>query len=159
MCAMHTTPMSNVSTQTDDRAKEQAGTQLAHIGGLVRRLRHIEEMEEDEAHDAHCKEDEAYHDPDAAQEAIAEDPLTVEVRSAWHRPSADDHDKRPAEYNILLCWGGPAVRIIGELDGHGEPDSARLEYQDWFRPWEEYPLTLAEAQTLIEYARVFSFGE
>jgi len=31
---------------------------------------------------------------------------------------------------ILLCTGGPVVRIVGDLSQHHEPDSARLEYQD-----------------------------
>jgi hypothetical protein len=159
--------MSNVSTETEDRAKKQARIQFEAIAEMVNRLNHAEGAcgydtgvctEGAEGGDT-GKEVAAYHDVDAAREAIEEDPLTVEVRSAWHRPSADEHDKQSAEYNILLCWGGPAVRIIGELDEHCEPDSAQLQYQDWFTPWEDYPLTLAEEKTLIDYARVFSFGE
>ncbi|MDR6858912.1 hypothetical protein J2W96_005244 [Variovorax guangxiensis] len=48
------------------------------------------------------------------------------------------------EFEILLCTGGPTVRIVGDLDHHGEPDRARIEYQDWFEPWREahaFPLT------------------
>jgi hypothetical protein len=61
------------------------------------------------------------------------------------------------EYHIQLCWGGPAVRIIGELDSE-EPRTARLEYQDWFTAWQELPTSAAETETMIEYARCFYFG-
>jgi hypothetical protein len=28
--------------------------------------------------------------------------------------------------------GGPAVRITGDLADYGEPETASIEYQDWF---------------------------
>jgi hypothetical protein len=63
----------------------------------------------------------------------------------------------PVEYEIQLCWGGPAVRITGELHGH-EPNTARLEYQDWFTPWQELPTSAVQKETMIEYARFFYLG-
>jgi hypothetical protein len=63
---------------------------------------------------------------DAALEAIHEDPLSISVRSGWTYPG-DPFE--PAEYEILLSWGGPASRITGELE-HEQPEGAVLEYQD-----------------------------
>jgi hypothetical protein len=57
---------------------------------------------------------------------------------------------------ILLCTGGPAVRIVGELD-RGTPCRAWLEYQDWGTPWTQY--FGAKSDTLCEYAANFFFGE
>ena len=55
-------------------------------------------------------------DPD--QEAVAEairdwvleDALDIQVRSDWHSLG---EDPETAEFSILLCTGGPAVRIKG----------------------------------------------
>jgi hypothetical protein len=61
---------------------------------------------------------------------------------------------------ILLCTGGPAVRVFGTLDEHMQPDSARLEYQDWFTPWAPYVCpTEAESDALLTYCQQFYFGE
>lgn len=90
------------------------------------------------------------------EDAITENALEVCVRSDWHSPGDGDSNK-PSEYYILLCTGGPAVRIIGGLNQYGEPDSATLEYQDWGTPWE--PFYPAEESVLLEYSRYFFFGE
>jgi hypothetical protein len=95
-------------------------------------------------------------DEDDARQRIEEDALSVEVRSDWHTPGGDAD---AAEYQILLCTGGPACRIIGELDGYGQPNTARIEHQDWFKPWTNYPLTAEEQETVLEYARCFYFGD
>ncbi len=53
--------------------------------------------------------------------------------------------------------GGPATRIIGELNEHGEPTRARLQVQDWGTPWTDY--RGGDQETLLTYARCFYFGE
>lgn len=78
---------------------------------------------------------------DAAEEAILEDPLSCEVRKT---------------YEILLCWGGPAARIVGELDEHNEPETAVLQYQDWFTFWTDFD---CDKEVLLEYARHFYFAQ
>lgn len=104
---------------------------------------------------------------EAARTVIQEDPLEVTVRSGWHAPGQDSD---PEEYCILLSTGGPASRIIGELDQFGNPETARLEVQDWGTPWTDVARdamasasTLEEWQaiqpTLLAYAREFYFGE
>lgn len=90
---------------------------------------------------------------EAARERIEEDPLSVQVRSAWEN-SPEDFDA--AEFCILLSTGGPATRIVGELD-RGEPISARLEAQDWFTPWEALRTTTTEEEILLAYCRCFCF--
>lgn len=92
---------------------------------------------------------------DDAHERIQEDPLEVRVRGEWHAPGGTDI--KPSEFYILLCTGGPAVRIMGELDQYGQPDRARLEYQDWGTPWTQY--FNASQDTLLQYCRQFYFGE
>jgi hypothetical protein len=93
---------------------------------------------------------------DEARERIQEDPLEVTVRSGWQ---SSGEDLEPAEFNILLCTGGPAVRIIGELDDDMQPTRAWIEYQDWGTPWTHlYPMPI-EHETLLTYCREFFPGE
>lgn len=103
-------------------------------------------------------------DEDAREKArmvIDEDPLSVQVRSDWHAPGSAEDDSKPLDFQILLSWGGPATRIIGELDEHGEPTRARLEAQDWGTPWTEYRGAWGDGgrATLLAYASCFFFGE
>ena len=91
-----------------------------------------------------------------AQQAIQEDALSVEVRSGWE--SSPD-ELKPQEYAILLCTGGPACRIIGSLGEYGDPESASIQYQDWFTPWVDYPLDREEEADVVKYAQQFYFGQ
>ncbi|MCI0560519.1 MAG: hypothetical protein MN733_18690 [Nitrososphaera sp.] len=129
------------TAKEQDHAREQAKAQLEGILELVTRL---------------DTEDE--HGRDAVVEAIQEDPLDVSVRSGWY-PPGDTEGSKAEEYLILLCTGGPAVRIIGQLDEHGQPETAMLQYQDWFTSWTEYRLTGEQEETLLTYAQQFYFGE
>lgn len=99
-----------------------------------------------EAGEAESRED--------AEQRIQEDPLSLEVRSGW--VSLGD-PMEAEEFNILLCTGGPAVRIRGELDQYKQPRRAWLEVQDWFTPWTQY--FGAEQAVLLTYASQFFFGE
>lgn len=187
---------------TTETSETQARAQLESIVAMVKRLEtaescdsmsreHLAAFDGAEFHNCiHCDDytmlgmessdgwlcHHCYCDADAAREAIEQDALSVEVRSGWMSPS-DSNDTTPAEYKILLCWGGPAVRIIGELDEHGEPESARLEHQDWGTEWTEYKpssemepahsIHLADLRikadeamrsVLLTYARQFYYG-
>lgn len=93
-----------------------------------------------------------------AREAIQEDPLSVEVRGDWYPPGGDGDSGVPGEYRILLCTGGPAIRIIGDLDESGEPYSAALEHQDWFTPWTELSISAEEEAALVRYAQEFYYS-
>jgi len=109
----------------------------------------LEELDELEKAAGECK------DAEEARERIQEDPLSVEVRSDWHAPG---ESSEPSEFFILLCTGGPAVRIIGDLD-RGEPSRPRVEYQDWGTPWTEYFPTPEQRAAIESYCACFYFGE
>jgi hypothetical protein len=126
---------------TEDRlkhAKEQGQAQYDSIKELVAQMR---------------------EDEDAGRQAIHEDALSVLVRSGWHEPGRDA--AKPEEFEILLCTGGPAVRLIGSLDRYGQPDNVSMQVQDWFQPWTGYdPATDDEEEhVLLAYAQCFYFGE
>ncbi len=108
---------------------------------------------EEEAWLACCNDNSLRPDREDAERAIHEDALSVEVRSDWHEPGGDN---TPGEFTILLCTGGPAVRIVGELD-RGEPSRAWLECQDWFTSWTQ--VHGPDQDVLLAYARCFYFGE
>lgn len=98
-------------------------------------------------------------DSDDAHERLVNQPLSLEVRSDWYSPG--DPPSTPGEYCILLGTGGPATRIVGDLDANCEPSSARLEVQDWGTPWTEYRGQWSNGgrETLLTFARQFCFGE
>jgi len=100
---------------------------------------------------------ETFDDADALRDRIQEQPLSVQVRSAWHNPGAEG--VKPAEFEILLSTGGPALRLIGDLDEYGQPESAALEWQDWGTPWTRLPVSDKRADDLRAYAATFYFGE
>ena len=104
--------------------------------------------------DANCNGEQCESEDDARQ-MIEDDPLSIEVRSDWtmygETLTADN-------FCILLSTGGPATRIIGDLEG-GEPSRPRLEVQDWGTPWTEHITTGAENEALEVYCRCFYFGE
>lgn len=120
-----------------DHAKDQAQAQLEGIKELVAAL----DTQDDEA-------------LEAAHTAIYEDPLEVLVRSGWH--IRNNEPSGPTELKILLCTGGSAVRIIAQLEDEMVSDS-HLEYQDWFMPWAEFPLTSEDKQVIREYCCVLGF--
>jgi len=127
----------------------------------IRNLGTVEELaafdsEFSEELDELFKEANGNEDEDSAREAIQNDPLSVEVRAAWHSPTTAPVS--PDEFMILLCTGGPAVRIVGELNDYLEPCSARIEYQDWFEPWKRAESIIA-ADVLLTYCQQFYFGE
>lgn len=156
-------------TETKDETlhwRSQADAQLASIREMVAALTAAEESEDDDAREE-------------AESAIHEDALSVEVRSGWMSANeyfqavqatglsqerlskADLEPFRPAEFRILLCTGGPAVQIIGELSEHGEPEAEKIQLQgqDWFQPWQNAVISDEDRQVLARYAQCFHFGE
>ena len=87
---------------------------------------------------------------DDAEQRINDDPLSVQVRSGWRDVGAE---MEAEEYNILLSTGGPATRIIGDLNQYGEPETATLQVQDWFTEWQDYEG--GDEKTLLRYASRF----
>ena len=102
-----------------------------------------------------AREDEDDTAIEAAEQTIHEDPLSVRVRDGWRSPGAQSDG--PDEYEILLSTGGPATRIVGELDDHCEPSTARLQSQDWYTTFETFHD--ADEEVLLAYCREFYFGD
>jgi hypothetical protein len=106
-----------------------------------------EELAELEAEAEDCEDEEQ------ARERIMEDPLSLEVRSDWHEPGSQTD---PCEFRLVLCTGGPAVQIAGELDQNSEPHRVCLQVQDWFTPWTDY--LDADSDVLFAYCSCFHFA-
>ena len=153
-------------TPDTEHAKGQARAQLAQINRMMERLQHAQECgwtEEGDQCDLTGQEiidcideldRELYHDPEDARQRIQEDSLSVLVRSGWHSPG---EEMEAVEYEILLSTGGPATRIVGDLDQHDEPSSATLQYQDWGTPWTHYAGSYNQP-ALLDYANQFYFA-
>jgi hypothetical protein len=142
-------------------AREQAQAQFEAICEMVEALEAAEAWVEGDERDFGEKGEQA-------RDALLESALSVEVRSGWHVPGKECVSNEDGEYRILLCTGGPAVQITGELSDHGEPETARLEMQDWFLPWTEADIAnvpfvsgvqMTKEEILLIYARQFYFGE
>jgi hypothetical protein len=135
-------------------AESSGRASLEAIREMVENLRKAREQRD---------EDEFYGDSDhpslaEAQQAIDEDPLSIEVRHGWKGVGGEDEG--PEEYRILLTTGGPAVRIRGKLDQYCQPeDDIYLEVQDWFIPWRAIDLETEDREVLREYARCFYYGD
>ena len=171
-----------MSIETKDRAEDQAVAQYSSIVDMLAAVEcdfdRLEELRQLKAEAEECGNDagggdddpvisgaeleelaaleeqaNGCTDEDDARQRIYEDPLSVEVRSDW---SAPGDPLEAGEFRILLCTGGPAVQIRGELN-RGEPCRAWLEYQDWGTPWTQY--FGADSDTLCRYASFFFFGE
>jgi len=89
------------------------------------------------------------------RESILNSALSVEFRSGWY--SSLDDELVPEEFKILLTWGGPALRVIGELDNYG-PVNPKLQYQDWGTPWTDLEITKDQQDALNWFCNCFYFG-
>lgn len=145
----------NVSEAHDARAHNPCDeTEKAHHEAMRENSEWLDEngqelAELEEAANGNDSEDEA-------REAIQNDALEVQVRSDWHTPSTLSDSA--SEFYILLCTGGPAVRIMGELDDNCYPCRAWIEYQDWGTPW-THAVSVIDQDVLLQYCRQFYFGE
>jgi hypothetical protein len=140
--------------------RSQADAQLASIREMVEALKAAEASDDDDAREE-------------AERAIHEDALSVEARTGWLTLENWNNLKNPprnrerfdtlapSEFRILLCTGGPAVQIIGELSEHGEPEAEKIQLQgqDWFQPWQNAVISDEDRQVLARYAQCFHFGE
>lgn len=99
-------------------------------------------------------------DSDSIREEIQESPLSVQVRGGWYSPGDSDKGGSAEQYEILLSTGGPALRIVGNLDHYGNATEARLEYQDWGTPWTYHcGYNEADRNLLMAFVGQFYFGE
>ena len=64
--------------------------------------------------------------------------------------------KKTQGYELLLGTGGPATRIVGQINEYGEPVTAELQGQDWGTQWER--TEGQDEKTLLQFAQHFYFG-
>ena len=99
---------------------------------------------------------ETFRDASVIQERMQEGALSVEVRDDWYVPGGKDGG--PTEFRVLVSTGGPAFRIIGDLDQNGQPTDVRAEHQDWGTLWIEVELSNEEQEAVDWFAGLFYYG-
>jgi hypothetical protein len=90
---------------------------------------------------------------DEIEESCQESALAVDVRSGWGTPG----QLKPEEFQILLSTGGPALRIIGDLEDQS-PAHPRLQHQDWGTPWIDCRRRELDYEALEWFCSLFYFG-
>ena len=90
------------------------------------------------------------------KESILNSALSVEFRSGW---TSNPNDIELEEFKILLTWGGPALRVIGDLNQYKEPENIKMQFQDWGTFWTDFEITENQQEALNWYCNCFYFGE
>lgn len=166
----------NRKPDATDRAKLQAIAQMESVFAMVAalecdydELEDLRNLKEDHEPDAPKSWDETYPamaekldeleeaangctDREEAEQAIQEDPLSVEIRSDWCSPG---ETMEAGEFRIVLCTGGPHVELVGDLD-RGTPSRVRCLYKDWGDSGELYQF---DHDAVLTYCSQFYFGE
>jgi hypothetical protein len=141
--------------KTENEQNHAIENARAHVEGITEIMALIDKAG---AESCHVEYEGSEYDYDGLCERAQEDALAVSVRGPWHTPG--EYDNKPSEYLVLLSCGGPACRITGDLNQYGQPDSARVEWQDWGTPWTEYRDTTTEQDdAVVAFVRLFYFGE
>ena len=128
----------------------------AHISGWVDAYAKYQALDNEDAEEVEIDGD-TFKDATELLDRVQEDALSVEVRDDWYVPSRKSEG--PVEFKILVSTGGPAFRIIGECDQHGQPENVRAEHQDWGTPWIKVELSNAEQEAVDWFAGLFYYGE
>jgi len=132
-------------------------TKTSHA--LNNAIGHIESMVEDFKKDQIYENLKDFESQDQLRESILNSALSVEFRSGWY--SSLDDELVAEEFKILLSWGGPALRIIGELDNYS-PVNPKLQFQDWGTPWTNlddiWELNQDQQDALNWFCNCFYFG-
>ena len=128
---------------------------------LQNAIGHIESIVEDyenynyiDSLNVTCDED--YEKQEEIRERILNSALSVEYRSGW---TSNPNELKIEEFKILLTWGGPALRVIGELNEYNEPQSISMQYQDWGICWTYFEVTKKQQEALNWFCSCFYFGE
>ena len=80
-------------------------------------------------------------------------PRAVLVRGGWHVPGDKDEIE---EYCIQISSEWPAVRLVGKLNRHNEPETAVVEFLDFGEKWSVFRwATINEITALLAYAQRF----
>ena len=89
------------------------------------------------------------------RESILNSALSVEFRSGW---STNPEELEIEEFKILLSWGGPALRVIGDLDQYKQPENIKMQFQDWGTPWTDFKITEDQQKALNWFCDCFYCG-
>ena len=128
----------------------------AHISGWVDAYAKYQALDNEDAEEVEIDGD-TFKDATGIPDRMQEGALSVEVRGGWHTPGSDSDG--PEEFQVMVSTGGPAFRIIGELDQHCQPSNVRAEHQDWGTPWIEVELSNEEQEAVDWFAGLFYYGE
>lgn len=140
----------------NDEENHASDNAEAHIAGWVEAYAGYLKLSEGET-DEVTFDGEAFTDATELSNRVQEGALSVEVRGGWHAPT--EEETGPCEFQILVTTGGPAFRVIGELDLHNQPMSVRAEHRDWGTPWTEVALTNEEQEAVDWFAGLFYYGD
>lgn len=133
-----------------NHAERNAKAWLESIVGMIAAMEKAEEERDESTFEGETL------DADGWMQRIQECPLSIQVRAGWHNPGEKAEDE---EFNILLSTGGPALRIVGDLDRYNQPENPRLQYQDWGTPWTDYGTDGDEDEAMQRFCACFFFGE
>jgi hypothetical protein len=128
----------------------------AHISGWVDAFAKYQALDNEDAKEVEL-DGETVTDASDITDRMLESALSVEVRDGWRTPG--DRSDGPEEFKILVSTGGPAFRIIGELDQYNQPSNVRAEHQDWGTPWIEVELSNEEQEAVDWFTGLFYYGE
>ena len=140
----------------DDEHNHALRNAEAHIAGWVDAYAGYNQLVSGES-DEVSLDGETFTDAAAFADQVQGTALDIQIRGPWHSPGVDD--SAPAEFQILVTTGGPAFRIIGELDQYNNPRNVRAEHQDWGTPWTEVDLDNEQQEAVDWFASLFCYGE
>ena len=136
------------TTKKPNHALENA---KAHIESIVEDFEKISFLES-----LNVTSNEEEEEIEQIKEGINNSALSVEFRSGW---STNFDELEIEEFKILLSWGGPALRIIGDLDQYKQAENIKLQFQDWGTSWTDYELKEEEEESLNWFCNCFYFGD
>jgi len=136
---------------------------------LTNCMNQLESIKEDYRNYKEAESNDDYEAQDEIRESVLNSALSVEFRSGWYSSPESIADLKPEEFKILLSWGGPACRVIGNLDQYSQPTDIEIQYQDWGTSWESLQLNphyaglnvniTDDIEALKWFCSCFYFGE
>ena len=87
------------------------------------------------------------------EQEVQEAVLCVSIRSGWESLTSE-YELTPSEFKIELSTGGPALRIVGNLNMNQQPKNPVMEHQDWGTPWIRYAMN---EEALEWFVNLFCF--
>jgi hypothetical protein len=129
----------------------------AHISGWVEAYAKWRALDNRDVDEVEIDGD-LFRDATVLSDRMPDDALSVEVRDGWRIPGS--RSLGPEEFRILVSTGGPAFRIVGELDEYNQPCNVRAEHQDWGTPWIKVELSSEEQEAVDWFAgRFYYYGD